>query len=767
MKLGDKKMADAANAALASSALASLRCVATQVEGLEQQFAAQAELVAAAVGSGAVKPAVVDELRAAAAAFARAAERAARTATAAEATLAAEEASAKEAALAQLGVGRIALTKAEAVDEPVGEARAALELDAAVAVAEDATLLSEPEKKEGDERSASPRKSRASLRLPPSECPSHPDQRGDPLLGAAASPDGADAPPADFQTVGKIFEQYDAQVGQHGEYPRSMISPSGMFRLAWDVFIALFIFYVLVTEPLSMGFWDPRMLRGSTAIGTVNRVMDVVFVVDLGLNFRTGYFTVDGVLVMAPGAAALNYLVSWFPLDFISSMPPVLEVFLAIASASAGGMSSLSSAKVFKLIKVIKVFKALRIGKFLKLLNNGETDAAMALEEFMTSSLGVTAGKVLSIICSSFLIAHLLACFMAISGDGWLRTYDPRAYDDDPASHWSWRRQYLAAMYWAFTTMTTVGYGDITPAGDMERIYAIFAMLMGVSFYSYIIASVSSMVSSIDSKNAIELERMEQLAAWMDHYEIQPSLQRRVRRFFKQFYCEHSAIDDAYILEKLAPNLQEAISRYLLHDFILEHALFANLPEGALWKVMLIVRSMKYDGDACIVQKGEPNVALFIFKEGDAFLEGECCDGPDADIELEPGDSFGEPCLLGVEDNSDVTVTTRSKSEFFYMRRDVFLDSFHNLPEIMDIMTRKRHLYDNAAVHTRGRDGSIARRSTHQGARPTEPPPPAKVLANQKTSARAMAHPAAAPPKVATAAKRKSANPFTGAPSKG
>ncbi|KAH8049354.1 voltage-gated potassium channel [Aureococcus anophagefferens] len=702
-------MADAANAALASSALASLRCVATQVEGLEQQFAAQAELVAAAVGSGAVKPAVVDELRAAAAAFARAAERAATTATAAEATLAAEEASAKEAALAQLGVGRIAITKAEAVDEPVEEARAALELDAAVAVAEDATLLSEPEKKEGDERPASPRKSRASVRLPPSECPSHPDQRGDPLLGEAVSPGGADAPPADFQTVGKIFEQYDAQVGQHGEYPRSMISPSGMFRLAWDVFIALFIFYVLVTEPLSMGFWDPRMLRGSTAIGTVNRVMDVVFVVDLGLNFRTGYFTVDGVLVMAPGAAALNYLVSWFPpawtsnlhpdfngrvcdlcdtsasvvlrelaestrfvqksaastsirqrvpkfgprrfpLDFISSMPPVLEVFLAIASASAGGMSSLSFAKVFKLIKVIKVFKALRIGKFLKLLNNGETDAAMALEEFMTSSLGVTAGKVLSIICSSFLIAHLLACFMAISGDG------------------------------------------VAP----DR-----------------------------------------------------------------------AIDDAYILEKLAPNLQEAISRYLLHDFILEHALFANLPEGALWKVMLIVRSMKYDGDACIVQKGEPNVALFIFKEGDAYLEGECCDGPDADIELEPGDSFGEPCLLGVEDNSDVTVTTtRSKSEFFYMRRDVFLDSFHNLPEIMDIMTRKRHLYDNAAVHTRGRDGSIARRSTHEGARPTEPPPPAKVLANQKTSARAMAHPAAAPPKVATAAKRKSANPFTGAPSR-
>ena len=63
----------------------------------------------------------------------------------------------------------------------------------------------------------------------------------------------------------------------------------------------------------------------------------------------------------------------------------------------------------------------------------------------------------------------------------------------------------MASMYWAITTMSTVGYGDITSYTEAEQILAIIWMLFGVCFFSFVIGSLSSMMSSTDSK-AIDLK---------------------------------------------------------------------------------------------------------------------------------------------------------------------------------------------------------------------------------------------------------------------
>ena len=41
-------------------------------------------------------------------------------------------------------------------------------------------------------------------------------------------------------------------------------------------------------------------------------------------------------------------------------------------------------------------------------------------------------------------------------------------------------RRYRVALYWAFTTMTTVGYGDIAIVNNAEKVAAMFAMIVGV-----------------------------------------------------------------------------------------------------------------------------------------------------------------------------------------------------------------------------------------------------------------------------------------------
>jgi voltage-gated potassium channel len=47
-------------------------------------------------------------------------------------------------------------------------------------------------------------------------------------------------------------------------------------------------------------------------------------------------------------------------------------------------------------------------------------------------------------------------------------------------------------MWWAIQTVTTVGYGDVTPAATSGRIVAAFVMLQGIAFLAIITAAITS-----------------------------------------------------------------------------------------------------------------------------------------------------------------------------------------------------------------------------------------------------------------------------------
>jgi len=51
--------------------------------------------------------------------------------------------------------------------------------------------------------------------------------------------------------------------------------------------------------------------------------------------------------------------------------------------------------------------------------------------------------------------------------------------------------------------MTTVGYGDITPYNDRDKIMAISAMITGIILYGYILGAVAAtLTSALASKSA-------------------------------------------------------------------------------------------------------------------------------------------------------------------------------------------------------------------------------------------------------------------------
>lgn len=89
------------------------------------------------------------------------------------------------------------------------------------------------------------------------------------------------------------------------------------FKTIWDWMILTLTFYTAVMVPYNVAF----QTRDEMAITVLDSLVDVIFFIDIVLNFHTTFVGPGGEVVSDPKIIRTNYLKSWFVIDLLSCLP--------------------------------------------------------------------------------------------------------------------------------------------------------------------------------------------------------------------------------------------------------------------------------------------------------------------------------------------------------------------------------------------------------------------------------------------------------------
>ena len=105
----------------------------------------------------------------------------------------------------------------------------------------------------------------------------------------------------------------------------------------------------------------------------------------------------------------------------------------------------------------------------------------------------------------------------------WAETTSGRSYSDDGSALPSrvnrarpipgLGRRYVVALYWALTTLTTVGYGDVIPYTTLELVWTCVVMFVGTCTFGYIIGNVASLITHEDETAVLIRDKVRERAS--------------------------------------------------------------------------------------------------------------------------------------------------------------------------------------------------------------------------------------------------------------
>ncbi|XP_048106505.1 potassium voltage-gated channel subfamily H member 5a [Alosa alosa] len=246
------------------------------------------------------------------------------------------------------------------------------------------------------------------------------------------------------------------------------------------------------------------------------------------------------------------------------------------------GLSSLFSS--------LKVVRLLRLGR-----------VARKLDHYLEYGAAV----LVLLVCVFGLVAHWLACIWysigdyevideatnTIKTDSWLYQLatsigTPYRYNASGSGQWeggpSKDTLYISSLYFTMTSLTTIGFGNIAPTTDGEKIFSVAMMMVGSLLYATIFGNVTTIFQQMYTNTNRYHEMLNNVRDFLKLYQVPKGLSERVMDYIVSTWAMSKGIDTERVLSICPKDMRADICVHLNRQVFNEHPAFRLASDGCL-----------------------------------------------------------------------------------------------------------------------------------------------------------------------------------------
>ncbi|KAL3970012.1 proto-oncogene serine/threonine-protein kinase Pim-1 [Sarotherodon galilaeus] len=467
-----------------------------------------------------------------------------------------------------------------------------------------------------------------------------------------------------------VLPEYKLQTPRIDKFTILHYSP---FKAVWDWLILLLVIYTAILTPYSAAFLlndqeeQKRRECGYSCnpLNVVDLIVDIMFIIDILINFRTTYVNQNEEVVSHPAKIAIHYFKGWFLIDMVAAIPFDLLIF---------GSGSDETTTLIGLLKTARLLRLVRVAR--KLDRYSEYGAAVLM----------------LLMCIFALIAHWLACIWYAIGNvekpylehriGWLDNLGDK---------------YVTALYFTFSSLTSVGFGNVSPNTNSEKVFSICVMLIGSLMYASIFGNVSAIIQRLYSGTARYHAQMLRVKEFIRFHQIPNPLRQRLEEYFQHSWTYTNGIDMNTVLKGFPECLQADICLHLNRNLLDNCKAFQGATKGCLRALAMRFNSAHVPPGDTLVHGGDVLTALYFLSRGSIEILKD-------DIVvaiLGKNDIFGEMIhLYAKPGKSNADVRALSYCDLSTIQREDLLEVLDMYPEFAD------HFFNNLELTFNLRDDS-------------------------------------------------------------